>query len=151
MSLTALHQFRHYAQEGRWKEIATLFNESIQLRQVGATVDLTNPLRPMVFIKEVSEVHRGGIGGAAVNGGVIAMLVDLAVGLLGLTYFSEGMTATSHLSIHFAKPLMANQVILEAEITEVIGNRIFGKVNVMNEKREICTVASGALAKGIKV
>ena len=36
MSLTTLHKIRHFAVEGRWKEIESFFNESLQLRQVGA-------------------------------------------------------------------------------------------------------------------
>ena len=151
MSLTTLHKIRHFAEEGRWEEIEIFFNESLQLRQVGARIDLSDPKKPSVSITKVTEMHRGGIGGEAVNGGIISMLTDLAIGLLGLSFAAEGMTATSHLSIHFVKPLMANQVILEAELTEVIGNRIFGKCSVMNEKREVCAHASGALAKGIKV
>jgi acyl-coenzyme A thioesterase PaaI-like protein len=151
MSLSTLHKVRHLAMESRWKEIESFFNESIQLKQVGATIDLSSPNKPKVIIKEVTEIHRGGIGGEAVNGGVIAMLIDLAIGLLGLNYFNEGMTATSHLSIHFVKPLMANQVILTAEITEVVSNRIFGKASVMNEKGEVCSYGSGVLAKGIMV
>ena len=151
MSLSTLHQVRYLAMEKRWPEIESFFNESIQLKQVGATIDLSNPGQPKVIIDEVREIHRGGIGGMAVNGGVIAMLIDLAIGLLGLEYFAEGMTATSHLSIHFVKPLVATRVIIAAEIIEVVGNRIFGKASVMNEKKEVCTHASGALAKGIKI
>lgn len=151
MSLTTLHKIRHLAIEGRWKEIESFFNESLQLKLIGAVTDLTNPEHPIVTIPEVQEIHRGGIGGEAVNGGVISMLIDLAIGLLGLPYFTEGMTATSHLSIHFVKPLIAKRVIFEAESTEVIGNRIFGKVRVLNEKGETCSYATGALAKGIKV
>jgi uncharacterized protein (TIGR00369 family) len=150
MSLTTLHKIRHFVEEGRWKEIESFFNESIQLKQVGAVIDLSNPDKPIVRIQDVTEIHRGGIGGEAVNGGIISMLTDLAIGLLGLKYFAEGMTATSHLSIHFVKPLMANHVTLEADIAEVISNRIFGKVRVMNEKGEICAYATGTLAKGIK-
>lgn len=150
MSLTSLHTIRHYAIEGKWKEIESFFNESIQLKHVGAVVDLSNPNRPVVSIKEVTELHRGGIGGEAVNGGVISMLVDLSIGLLGLTRFGEGMTATAQLSIFFIRPLIAREVIIESEITDVVGNRIFGKVSVMNEKREVCSYATGALAKGIK-
>ncbi len=150
MSLTTLHAIRHLVSEGRWKEVESFFNESVQLQHVGARIDLTDPKKPAVWINKVTEIHRGGIGGEAVNGGIISMLTDLAIGLLGLNYAAEGMTATAHLSIHFVRPLMANRVILEAEITEVIGNRIFGKVSIMNEKREVCAHASGALAKGIK-
>jgi acyl-coenzyme A thioesterase PaaI-like protein len=151
MSLTSLHKVRHLAVEGRWREIENFFNDSLQLRQIGATVDLSNPQQPGVFVHRVNEMHRGGIGGEAVNGGVISMLVDLAIGLLGLNYFGEGMTATSHLSIHFLKPLVAETVIFKADLTEVVGNKIFGKVDVMNERQEVCTYATGVLVKGIKI
>lgn len=151
MSLTSLHQIKHWAVEKRWDEIEGFFNDSLQLKHIGATIDLSDPLHPIVFIKEVTEVHRGGIGTEAVNGGVISMLVDLAMGLLGLNYFAEGMTATSHLSIHFVRPLIAKKVILDAGMTAVVGNKIFGKVSVMNEKNEVCAYASGVLAKGIKI
>jgi acyl-coenzyme A thioesterase PaaI-like protein len=136
--------------EKRWKDIETFFNESAQLKLIGAQVDLSDPQKPKVCIHEVRDIHRGGVGGEAVNGGIISMLVDLSIGLLGLTYLGEGLTATSHLSIHFVKPLHGQKLLLEAAITEVIGNRIFGKASAMNEKGEICTYASGVVAKAIK-
>jgi len=111
MSLSTLHKVRHLAMENRWKEIESFFNESIQLKQVRAAIDLSNPNKPKVIIKEVTEIHRGGIGGEAVNGGIIAMMIDLAIGLLGLNYFNEGMTATSHLSIHYVKPQIIAKLI----------------------------------------
>lgn len=151
MSLSTLHQVRHLAMEGRWKEIEAFFNESVQLRQIGAVVNLSDPRKPIVRINEVTESHRGGIGSDAVNGGVISMLADLAIGLLGLNYYSEGMTATAQLSIHFLRPLVAREVLLEATIQDVIGNRIFGSVTVMNEKRDVCAYATGSLAKAIKL
>lgn len=150
MSLSKLYQFRHLAMEERWKEIESFFNDSLQLQQVRAEVNLSMPDRPRVTIAEVTEMHRGGIGGEAVNGGVIAMMVDLTMGLLGLRFYDEGMTATAHLSIHYLKPLKAQRVTFESEITEVVGNRIFGMVNALNEGGEICCHATGVLVKGIK-
>jgi acyl-coenzyme A thioesterase PaaI-like protein len=149
MSLSSLHTLRDSAAAGRWDEIESFFNDSPQLKIIGATVDLSDPVKPRVLIEKVTDAHRGGIGSQAVNGGVISMLIDLAIGLLGLPFSTEGMTATTNLSIHFVKPLMANRIILESETSEVVGNRIFGKVRVMNERREICSFASGIVAKGI--
>ena len=78
------------------------------------------------------------------------MLVDLAIGLLGLPYSDEGLSATHQLSIHFVRPLIASSVRLEAEETHVIHNRVFGHVKVMNEKGDVCAYASGVLVKAIK-
>ena len=127
------------------------FNSSIQLKHGGIRVDLTNISKPLVIIDNVEEHHKGGIGTEAVNGAVIAMLADLAIGLLGLAHYSDGMTGTSNLNITYVKPLHATKVIVSAEQTEVINKRIFGIVRVMNEKEEVCAYATGALAKGILI
>jgi acyl-coenzyme A thioesterase PaaI-like protein len=151
MSLSQLHKLRQVAMEGNFKEIENFFNSSAQLQQMHIRIDLSMPTQPMVFIDEVAEMHRGGVGTEAVNGAVIAMLVDLAIGLLGVNHYAEGMTATSNLNINYVKPLMANKVIVRTEQTEVIGKRIFGIARVMNEKEEVCAYATGSLAKGISV
>lgn len=150
MDLTNLHQVLHWPGEGKVKDLEQLFNESPQMKSVAARIDLTDLNVPAVLLPEVLPLHMGGIGTTAVNGGIISMLVDLAVGLLGVKYYHEGPTATQNLSIHFIRPLMATSVRLEARETEVIGNRVFGQVRVMNEKGEVCAVANGVLAKAIK-
>jgi uncharacterized protein (TIGR00369 family) len=136
---------------GNFKEIENFFNASAQLKQMHIRADLSNPASPIVTIDQVSEIHQGGIGTEAVNGAVIAMLVDLAIGLLGIQHFAEGMTATSNLNINYVKPLIASKVIVKAEQTEMIGKRIFGIARVMNENEEVCAYATGSLAKGIVI
>lgn len=150
MDLSKIHQVLHWVEEGKTKELEDLFNQSLQLKSIGASINVSDMKHPVVMIKKVEDMHRGGIGSDAVNGGVISMMVDLAIGLLGLPYYSEGRTATHHLSIHFVQPLVATSVRLEAEETHVIKNRIFGHVKVMNEKGEACAYASGVLVKAIK-
>jgi acyl-coenzyme A thioesterase PaaI-like protein len=151
MNLTQLHRIRQTAIDQNWKEMESFFNASIQLRHSGIRVDLTDISKPLVIIDEVQEYHKGGVGTEAVNGAVIAMLADLAIGLLGLSHYADGMTATSNLSINYIKPLMAKKVTVQAEATEVVGKRIFGIVRVMNETGEVCSYATGSLAKGIIV
>jgi hypothetical protein len=80
MSLSQLHKLRQVALDGNFKEIEGFFNSSAQLQQMHIRIDLSMPTQPMVFIDEVAEMHRGGVGTEAVNGAVIAMLVDLAIG-----------------------------------------------------------------------
>lgn len=151
MSLSQLHKLREVARSGNFTEIEKFFNASAQLKQMHIRVDLSDVKQPQVCIDEVLEVHKGGIGTEAVNGAVIALLVDLAIGLLGIRHYAEGMTATSNLNINYVKPLMATKVVVRAEETEVIGKRIFGIARVMNEKGEVCAYATGSLASGILV
>jgi acyl-coenzyme A thioesterase PaaI-like protein len=151
MNLNQLHTFRQVAADGNWKAIEDLFNESVQLKQMHIRVDLSTSKLPMVFIDEVMDIHKGGIGTDAVNGAVIALLSDLAIGLLGIYHYADGLTATSSLTIHYVKPLLTQKVIVKAEETQVIGKRIFGVASIMNEKDEVCSYANGSLAKGIVI
>jgi acyl-coenzyme A thioesterase PaaI-like protein len=151
MNLNQLHTFRQVAANGNWKAIEDLFNESVQLKQMHIRVDLSTSKLPMVFIDEVMDIHKGGIGTDAVNGAVIALLSDLAIGLLGIYHYADGLTATSSLTIHYVKPLLTQKVIVKAEETQVIGKRIFGVATIMNEKDEVCSYANGSLAKGIVI
>ncbi len=151
MNLAQLHTFRQVGANGNWKGIEDLFNQSVQLRQMHIRVDLAKERCPRVYVDQVMDIHMGGIGTDAVNGAVIALLADLAVGLLGIYHYADGLTATSNLTINYVKPLLATQVVVEAIETEVIGKRIFGIAKIMNEKGETCSYASGILVKGISL
>ena len=151
MDLTQLHKARDLAVSGKWKDIENLFNRSVQLQHLGARIDMSDPTAPRANIDELKDVHAGGIGSEAVNGGVIASLADLSLGLLGLLHFKEGMTATAQLTVHYLKPLRSRSISAEAHTQKVVGNRIFGTVELSNDKGEVCAIAYGALAKGISL
>ncbi|MES2778038.1 MAG: PaaI family thioesterase [Bacteroidota bacterium] len=151
MDLANLHKFRDLAVQGKWKEIENMFNKSVQLKHQNILIDLTEPMQPVAFIPELKDIHQGGIGTSAANGGTISMLADVALGLLGLSYYKDGMTATAQLTIHYLKPLHGKSLKAVAGLQQVVGNRVFGMVNILNDKNEICAVAYGALAKGISM
>ena len=151
MDLTQLHKCRDMAVAGKWKEIENVFNRSVQLQHLGARIDMSEPLTPKAFIDDLKDIHGGGIGSEAVNGGVIASLADLSLGLLGLLHFKEGMTATAQLTVHYLKPFRSKSISAEAHTQQVVGNRIFGTVELRNDKGDVCAIAYGALAKGISL
>lgn len=151
MDLTQLHKCRDLAVSGKWQDIENLFNKSIQLQHLGVTINLSEPLAPRAIIETLKDLHGGGIGTEAVNGGVIATLAELALGLLGLHHFKDGMTATAQLTVHYLKPFRTKSISAEAHTQQVVGNRIFGTVELRNDKNEVCAIAYGALAKGISL
>jgi uncharacterized protein (TIGR00369 family) len=151
MDLSQLHKSRDLAISGKWKELENIFNRSQQLKHIDARIDLSNAEEPVAIIDEVTEVHKGGIGSDAVNGGVIAGLADLALGLLGLMHYKDGMTATAQITVHYLKPFRTKSIRAKATCQKVVGNRIFGTVELMNDKDEVCAIAYGALAKGISM
>jgi uncharacterized protein (TIGR00369 family) len=151
MNLTQLYKYRDLAVSAKWKELEDLFNKSVQLKHIGARIDLSNPEHPRAIIDKVEEYHLGGIGSDAVHGGVIAGLADLALGLLGLLHYRDGMTATAQLTVHYLKPFRTSSISGTAITQKVVGNRIFGTVELFNDKGEMCAIAYGALAKGISM
>jgi uncharacterized protein (TIGR00369 family) len=151
MDLNQLHKYRNLAVSGKWAEVETMFNRSIQIQHMGARVDLSNPEMPKAIIDELQPHHGGGIGSDAVNGGILAAMADLALGLLGLMYYKEGMTATAQLTMHYLKPFRSKTLVAEARVQQVVGNRIFGTVELTNDKGETCAIAYGALAKAISM
>lgn len=151
MNLTQLYKHRNLAVSGKWKELEEIYNKSVQLQHIGASIDLSIPEHPQVHIAKVEDYHLGGIGGDAVHGGTIAHLADLALGLLGLLHFKDGMTATAQLTVHYLKPFRTTSLSATAITQKVVGNRIFGTVELMNDKGEVCAIAYGALAKGISM
>jgi len=119
-----------------------------------ARVMLDNPATPVAIINPASEIHVGGIGSEAIHGGVLAALAALtalALGLLRLHHYCEGMTATAQLTVHYLKPFRTKAIIAAAHSQQVVGNRIFGTVELTNNKDEVCAIAYGALAKGISM
>lgn len=151
MDLTQLHKCRDLAISGKWKDIENLFNRSTQLQHMGARIDLSDLENPCAILDEIKDFHGGGIGTEAINGGVIATMADLALGLLGLLHYKEGMTATAQLTVHYLKPFRTKKLTAKAVTQHVVGNRIFGTVELCNDKGEVCAIAYGALAKGISL
>lgn len=151
MNLTQLYKYRTLATTGKWKELEELFNKSIQLQHIGASINLSNPEQPQVHIAKVEDYHLGGIGSDAVHGGTIAAVADLALGLLGLLHYKDGMTATAQLTVHYLKPFRTSSLTATAITQKVVGNRVFGTVELFNDKNEMCAIAYGALAKGISM
>ncbi|MCU0375873.1 MAG: hypothetical protein MUF24_11250 [Chitinophagaceae bacterium] len=151
MDLSQLHKSRDLAVSGKWKDLEAMFNKSLQLKHTGARIDLSNPESPVAIIDEIKDYHLGGIGSEAVHGGVIASLADLALGLLGLHHYKEGMTATAQLTVHYLKPFRTKSISATAITQKVVGNRVFGTVELRNDKNDVCAIAYGALAKGISL
>ena len=133
-----------------YEKVANFFNQSPQLRFIGAQVEWVRQGEALITIPEVRDVHQGGLGSNAINGGIIALLCDMALGLLGVDYWHEGFAGTQNLSIDYLKPLEATAISVHSKIEQVVGKKVIGLMEVLNEKNEICSYAHGILATGLK-
>lgn len=129
------------------KDVEEFYNNSIQLKYYGCEIEFKSEDHLLVKIPNVTPVHHGGVGAAAVNGGVISYLFDLALGMTA--YLVKGnqysFSATSRINIHLKKPLFANSVFAYARVKEVKRNLVYSNSWVENEKGDICSTANGVL------
>ena len=138
-----------HAASGNFPAIAQAFNESPQVNHHGIRVNLDDPRQPKVILDPVTDSHRGGIGSSAVNGAVIAAMFDLAIGLLGARFWTEGLAATATLNIQYIRPALADSVTVIATCGEVTSKRIFGSAKLVAPDGTVFAQAQGTLAKGL--
>jgi uncharacterized protein (TIGR00369 family) len=130
-----------------WKTVEAGFNNSTQCRYLKFRTDLSDIDHPKVWIDKVEDIHRGGLLGSAVHGGIISAISDLTVGLLALHLMTEGPAGTARLSIDYIRPLVAQQVQAVASVEYETKRRVFGVVKVMNEEGTICALAHGEIQR----
>ena len=127
----------------KWEAIETYFNNSQQLKHFGITINLNDISRPKCEINEIQPYHLGGIGQDFINGGIISAVVDLSVGLTGLTFLGNGNLATSRLSLNLKKPIINKRFYAVSMIEKRTGNKVFSQATLYNYKNEPCVFATG--------
>ena len=148
--LTQLRQLIQSSAHFSYEEIRHFFNETSQLKSLGIHVDWIKPGEAQLSIAEIKDIHKGGLGSSAINGGIIALICDMTLGLLGADYWQEGYNATQNLSIDYLKPLLANKVIAHGKVERLVGKKLVALIEVSNENGEVCSCAHGILATGLK-
>jgi uncharacterized protein (TIGR00369 family) len=98
------------------------------------------------LVLEVAPHHRGGAGGPAVNGGIIAYLFDAVCAAAVASTWDEGVTsqATIQLSVSYQRLLLVERrATAEAEVVQRGGSTVFVDARVMDESDRTCAVAHG--------
>lgn len=103
-----------------------------------------------VELPEIQLHHRGGTTISSVNGAVIALVCDLA---LGLTVISTGLpvsagTGVGRLNIRMRKPLEGNSLSAVARIESARRNLIYARIEVLDEQGTLCSEAQGTVYRG---
>ena len=146
-TLTDVDKLLEAVSAGDWKTVEQGFNNSTQCKYLKFRTDLSNINSPVVWIDQVEDIHRGGLLGSAVHGGIISAICDLTVGLLALHLMTEGPAGTARLSIDYIRPLVAKQVKAVATVEYETSRRVFGAVKVYNEEGTLCALAHGEIQR----
>lgn len=122
---------------------AEAFNESSALRYFGARLSFPEGARVRVEVT-VRPEQRGGLGSAlAVNGGVLAAIFDLVIGVTPALVDPSKRSATMQLSMNFERPCLGEVVVAEAWIDRAGKNTLFASALIRDARGEICARAQG--------
>lgn len=141
--LSNLSSIQNLIQAGKWNEVGAFFNNSPQIKHLGIEVDLSDIQAPRCSIPEVQDYHLGGIGGKNINGGIISALVDLSIGLTGLSHMDKGLLATTQIQLHFLRAIPNKPFYARANISQQIGHKIFAETRIFNHQDVLSVYATG--------
>ncbi len=132
------------------KALGQIWNASPSMEHFGARLDFDRIDRVRAVIDPVQDVHRGGIGTAAVNGVVLAGLFDLVIGTVGWLSRPESRSATVHLAMSFFRPTRGSRVVAEARMIRAGMNLVFAAAEIFDEEGRVTARCDGtcAIAQG---
>jgi uncharacterized protein (TIGR00369 family) len=124
---------------------AEQFNQSQTIRYFGVQVSFPQGEKVLVTLPEIRPEHRGGLGTAAVNGGVIAALFDYAIGCTPALLDPTRRAATMQLSMSFERPLRGTSARVEATIDSVGTSTVFASARMYDEQGQVCARCQGVV------
>jgi acyl-coenzyme A thioesterase PaaI-like protein len=126
--------------------MAEQWNAHPGMRHMGARADFSDPQAVRVTIDPLESHHRGGLSSAAVNGAVIAGLIDVAIGIVGHCQMIGKRVGTVQLSMHFVRPVVGDSVTVVARLVNAGTNLVFGAAEVLDPRGIVCVRADGIVA-----
>lgn len=124
---------------------AEQFNRSQTLRFFGAQLSFPQGEKVVVSLPEVRAEHRGGLGTAAVNGGIISALFDYAIGCTPALLDPTRRSATMQLSTSFERPVRGNTVRVEATIDNAGTSTLFASARMYDAEGHVCARCQGVV------
>jgi len=135
-----------YAALEALRALATTWNDSPPMRQLGARLEFERVDRVRAVVDPVMPYHRGGMGTDAINGPVLAGLFDLVIGTVGWLTRPETRSATVSLAMTFLRPTRGARVVVEARLLRAGTNLTFAAAEVIDERGEITARCDGTVA-----
>ncbi len=126
--------------------LGQIWNSSASMKHFGARLDFERIDRVRAVIDPVLDVHRGGLGTAAVNGVVLAGLFDLVIGTVGWLTRPETRSATVHLAMSFFRPTRGGRIVAEARLIRAGMNLVFAAGEIFDEEGRVTARCDGTCA-----
>ncbi len=127
-------------------DLAAQWNEHPGMKHMGAVVDLSIAGLVRATIDPLKPHHRGGLGTDAVNGGIIAGMFDLVIGLSGYLHTLGRRAGVAQLNIQFLRPVEDDRLQVTGWPTRVGHNLVFAAAELRDQNGRVCAVCNGMVA-----
>ena len=124
---------------------AEQFNQSQTVQYFGASMSFPGGEKVVVCLPTIRPEHRGGLGTAAVNGGILAALFDLAIGCTSALMDPSRRAATVQLSMSFERPVRGDSLRAEATIDTVGSSTLFASARLYDSQGQVCARCQGVV------
>jgi uncharacterized protein (TIGR00369 family) len=124
---------------------AELFSKSQTMRFFGLRLSFPQGEKVVLTLPEVRPEHRGGLGTAAINGGVLAAMFDYAIGCTPALLDPTRRAATMQLSMSFERPLLGDSVRAEAIIDSAGSSTLFASARLYDARGQVCARCQGVV------
>src|SRR5687768_9540739 len=113
---------------------AEQFNGSKTMQHFGVRIRFPDLEHVEVLLDPIRPEQRGGLGTAAVNGGVLAAVFDLAIGCTPALVDPTRRTATMQLSMSFMKPVTGNKLRADGRVDSAGKNMLYASSQIFDEQ-----------------
>jgi uncharacterized protein (TIGR00369 family) len=121
------------------------FNQSQTMKLLGLTLSFPQGEKAVITLPEVRSEHQGGLGTAAINGGVIAAMFDYAIGCSAALKDPTRRAATMQLSMSFERPVRGGTVRAEATIDSAGSTTLFASARMYDAQGQVCARCQGVV------
>jgi uncharacterized protein (TIGR00369 family) len=128
------------------RRIEREWNTHPGMRHLGAQIDLGTPGVVRAIVDPLRPHHRGGMGTEAVNGAVIAGVLDVVVGLTGHLQMPTHRAGVAQLHIHYLRPVRGDRFTVIGRPTRVGRRLVFVSAELRDERDTVCALGDGIVA-----
>ena len=127
-------------------ELIARFNALDFVTHWSTHIELVDPCRIRAVIDPLQPVHRGGVQGPAVNGGVLSAIFDLSLGIPGfLRAWPDRRSATVQLSMSFMRAVRGDRLETTSWIERGSASLLFTHAEARDSEQNLCATASGVV------
>lgn len=115
------------------------------LHHLGTELDLSHESLVRLHLKHPGIQHQGGLGTEALNGAIIAGMMDCAISVAGIVHFRGKTCGTVQMSIQFMKPVRSMTCSVECYAVRKSPNLVFLEARLIERGNRCSVMATGVV------